>query len=472
MTTKERKFRFPKLTGCVVSTEAKEEKTEGVRTRTRLNGVRRVDSDAKGSAGNICPHCQRVFPKPVGLSLHITRWCKKVPDGAGGSIPPMGGSIPPMAEQASGHDQAQNHKSCWNFALTHLDSKQPSAVLNSYRTRSHLKLPNASNRRKWKELDSSIETAIVTGMSTTELRHGKVDDVLRRFTDIVYDTAAKVCGTADSKRAKKKGCESKRQPAMLHRLKALKRDARCELRRTKRRGGDVLSAHKLFMRAVRAHHDLVNMISANKKLKSDVIERRRFLHDPHMYAKRLLNPPITGKPTFSKEVADVYFKDTYRDSNRSFAYVPMADFPRPPQPTHAFDEDFASFDEFTDICRSRSNGSAPGLNGIPYLVYKRCTEVRRLLWKILSRVWKDRAIPNIFQVGRIRLLPKSGDTSHPNLMRPISVLNAEGRLFWTVFQRRLSKYMLGNGYIDRKTQKAFWRALLVVWSTRRCSGKC
>ena len=71
------------------------------------------------------------------------------------------------------------------------------------------------------------------------------------------------------------------------------------------------------------------------------------------------------------------------------------------------------------------------------------------------RVWKDRAIPSILQVGRIRPLPKSGDTSHPKLMRPISVLNSESRLFWTVFQKRLSKYMLKNGYIDSRVQKGF-----------------
>ena len=91
------------------------------------------------------------------------------------------------------------------------------------------------------------------GMPIAELRHGKVDDVLRRFTDIVYETAAKVCGTVTVS----KKCDVKRQPAMLSKLKVLKQDARRELRRIKRQGGDVISAHKLFMRAVRAHHDLV-----------------------------------------------------------------------------------------------------------------------------------------------------------------------------------------------------------------------
>ena len=64
-----------------------------------------------------------------------------------------------------------------------------------------------------------IETAIVMGMPIAELRHGKVDDVLRRFTDLVYETAAKVCGTATVSKIDQKKCDVKRQPAMLSELK-------------------------------------------------------------------------------------------------------------------------------------------------------------------------------------------------------------------------------------------------------------
>ena len=106
----------------------------------------------------------------------------------------------------------------WSYALTHLDSKQPSAVLTSFQTRSHLKRPNASNRRKWKELDRLIETAIVTDMSNAELRHGKLDEVLRRFMTL-YNTVVKVCGTATVSKRAQKGFYSKRQPAMLHTCK-------------------------------------------------------------------------------------------------------------------------------------------------------------------------------------------------------------------------------------------------------------
>ena len=125
MTTTNSKF-VPKPTRCV-AIEARDEKTEGM--RTRLNSVQRVNKDEKGSVGNTCPYCKRVFPKLVGLSLPLTRWCKLNPSGAGGAIPPLAAHI-------SSHDQAQNHISGWSYALTNLDSKQPSAVLTSFQMRS------------------------------------------------------------------------------------------------------------------------------------------------------------------------------------------------------------------------------------------------------------------------------------------------------------------------------------------------
>lgn len=447
MTTTYRNLIDSKLTGRVP--KARDLKTEEG-SRTHINGQQGVNAVQDSNGLFICQYCQRGFPKLVGLSVHITRWCKLNPSGAGGSVPPQ-------AAHGLAEESAQNHNSVsWGYARIHVDSKRPSDVLNSVKMRPRLRLPNSNNNKKWRELDKVIEAAIVMSMSAAEFRHERIDDVMRRFTNVVYETAAKICGTAEGPRKVKTGPDTKqRQPAMLHKLRMLKRDARREMRRTRSQGGDVSVAHREFMRAVRAHHDYLHLVQDNKQLRCETAERKRFLQDPHAYAKRLLNPPVTGKPNFSKDVADSYFKDTYHDSNRSFEYKPPMDVPRPNLPAHAFEEEFASFEEFSEICKSRSNGSAPGFNGIPYLLYKRCPEVRRWLWTILQRVWKDRSIPTAFQVGRIRLLPKSDDTSHPKLMRPISILNVEGRLFWTVFQKRLSKFMLTNGYIDSRVQKGF-----------------
>jgi len=40
-------------------------------------------------------------------------------------------------------------------------------------------------------------------------------------------------------------------------------------------------------------------------------------------------------------------------------------------------------------------------------------------------------------------------------MRPITVLNSEARLFWSVFGLKLTRFCVSNGYIDIKMQKAF-----------------
>ena len=107
------------------------------------------------------------------------------------------------------------------------------------------------------------------------------------------------------------------------------------------------------------------------------------------------------------------------------------------------------------MCYRKKNNSAPGLNGISYQVYKFCPRVREVLWEILHRVWSERTIPFSWQIARIRQLAKSDDTSHPSLMRPISVLNVEGRLFFTIYQEKMASYMLKNNYIKQGVQKAF-----------------
>ena len=156
------------------------------------------------------------------------------------------------------------------------------------------------------------------------------------------------------------------------------------------------------MRAIRLHHDLVRVVRKNQEDFKREKAKQRFLQDPHRFAKELLTPPNQGKPTFNQDVADEYFPKTYTDQNRSFEYAPPPGLPQPPLPQHAFNARFPSFEEFSEICWKKSNGSAPGLNGIPYLLYKRCPQTRRKLFELERKVWLERQIPVQMQVGRIR----------------------------------------------------------------------
>jgi len=427
--------------------EARDEKT-GENSSLRR---RRLVSAVQDSVGFECAYCGRSFEKKAGLSLHVTRWCEKKPSGAGGD-PTLGN--PPLAAHNPAGMEAQHHNlPAWNYALVHQEQKKPSNVLNSISMKPRINLPNAANRRKWMELDQEIYTTIVMSIPSSELRSARLNDILPRFTTIVYNTAKKLCGLLERKR--RVIPERARKPATLHQLQMQKRNARRNLRRVKREGGDVTAAQKALMTAVRMHNDALRSIRRARNERKRLDDCRRFLSDPNAFAKKLLNPPVEAKAAFAKEVADDYFKKTYSDPNRSFCYTPPPDLPRPKLPEHPFDTKFATFEEFSRICRKKSNGSAPGPNGIPYLLYKCCPKVRKVLWSLLNRVWMEKCIPTEFQVGRVRLLPKSTDTSHPKLMRPISILNSEGRLFWTVFQLRMSRYMISNKYIQPHVQKGF-----------------
>ena len=99
------------------------------------------------------------------------------------------------------------------------------------------------------------------------------------------------------------------------------------------------------------------------------------------------------------------------------------------------------------------------MNAVPYLVYKKCPKILKFLLQIMKRAWRDRVIPVSWQRGCIILIPKSStkDLSDPSEFRPIALLNAEGRLFFTLMEWRLSDYMVSNGYLVSTVQKGFMR---------------
>ena len=50
-------------------------------------------------------------------------------------------------------------------------------------------------------------------------------------------------------------------------------------------------------------------------------------------------------------------------------------------------------------------------------------------------------------------IPKEQNSSDIGQFRPISLLNVEGKMFFAVLAKRLTKYLLSNGYVDSAVQK-------------------
>ena len=94
-------------------------------------------------------------------------------------------------------------------------------------------------------------------------------------------------------------------------------------------------------------------------------------------------------------------------------------------------------------------------NGIPYLVWKRCPTLSRMLYTIICRAWSSTDIPLSWQRAIIILIPKSDNLRDPSLFRPIALANSDGKIFFSLLSKHLTAYFLANNFLSTKQQKGF-----------------
>ena len=105
--------------------------------------------------------------------------------------------------------------------------------------------------------------------------------------------------------------------------------------------------------------------------------------------------------------------------------------------------------------RKCRNSSSPGPNGIPYLVWKRCSSLAQMLYTIVCRVWSSGKITSSWQQAIITLIPKSGVLNDPSQFWPIALSNCDGKVFFTLLSKRLLEYLISNNYVSTQVQKGF-----------------
>ena len=112
-----------------------------------------------------------------------------------------------------------------------------------------------------------------------------------------------------------------------------------------------------------------------------------------------------------------------------------------------------SLKEINAVVQKARAKSAPGPNGVPYLLYKICPNVLKRLHKILRGAWSNLKISEQWMSAGGVYIPKEQNSTEINQFRPISLLNVEGKIFFSVMASRLTKYLTENGYINTSVQK-------------------
>lgn len=90
---------------------------------------------------------------------------------------------------------------------------------------------------------------------------------------------------------------------------------------------------------------------------------------------------------------------------------------------------------------------------MPYKVYKNCPLLLKRLWKIPKVIWRRGKVAQQWQFAEGVWIPKEEDSKNINQFRIISLLNVEGKIFFSVAARRLTDFLSNNGYIDTSVQK-------------------
>ncbi|GFR79771.1 polyprotein [Elysia marginata] len=121
--------------------------------------------------------------------------------------------------------------------------------------------------------------------------------------------------------------------------------------------------------------------SARKKRSQQRKNQERFLIDP--FARQLFQQPKSGILVVSREDIEAHLKKSYSDTNRELPLEETAGLIWPAAPGIKFNNKPPNLQEVVAVVNKARAKSAPGPNGVPYLLYKRCLNGLKRLHKIL-----------------------------------------------------------------------------------------
>lgn len=182
-------------------------------------------------------------------------------------------------------------------------------------------------------------------------------------------------------------------------------------------------------------------------------KRASFIANPFGFTKQLLGQKCDGKLLCSKEEIDQHLRSIYSDPHREEELGQCSILVNPPPPTKEFDSREPLLKEVQEVVRKARSSSAPGPSGIPYKVYKNCPLLLRQLWKIIRVIWRRGKVAQQWRFAEGVWIPKEKDSKKINQFRIISLLNVEGKIFFSIVARRLTNFLLANNYIDTSVQK-------------------
>ncbi|GFN92758.1 reverse transcriptase [Plakobranchus ocellatus] len=334
--------------------------------------------------------------------------------------------------------QVQNH------SAKEIQAENRDDILRHPSDKRHkINFPPTSSGKQWEDLDSKIVLKIDSLLGKSTLEHK-----LATFGDIVYQ----ICLDTFGAKQHQTKCPPQRSRRQLE-MDTLRKQKKKLKKQIRAASSEETNGLLVIWRQLKARHlALRRAESARKKRSQKRKNQERFIRDPFQFARQLFQQPKSGTLTVEREELETHLKKTYSDPTREIPLEETTGHVWPAAPGIKFDNKPPSLQEVIAVVNKARAKSAPGPNGVPYLLYKRYPNVLKKLYKILRSAWKNIKISKEWMAAEV-CISKEQDSKEINQFCPLSLLNVEGKIFFSFMASRLTKYRTENGYINTSVQK-------------------
>jgi Reverse transcriptase (RNA-dependent DNA polymerase) len=391
------------------------------------------DNDLGIPRGYKCT-CGKVVSTNRGLKIHMT----KMGCGKGGGVlveQRIQPGTPGGSKSVEEVSPVDNHSA--NIPLVRDAPREASKKVK-------VKWPKMVDEDSWKRLEKEV---------CSRLWHdnGNVEERLKLLSETIYGVSLEMFGEEEIRQLKPKVVVSRRQET----INRLRKEKNILKRRWKESVDHEKQAINELVKDVRRR--LVGVLKVERlvrKRKERKVANDKFVKNPFVYARGLLDAKKSGSLAVQKEELDQYIKKSYGSAERNTELGPTPIVNRPSTPGREFCLVDIQLKEIEEVVRKARAKSSAGPNGVSYKVFKKCAELRKKLWGLLKVAWRKKVVHPEWQIADGVFIPKEEKSVELSQFRPIALMNVEGKIFFSVLAKRVSTFVLENGYIDTTIQKA------------------
>ena len=280
-------------------------------------------------------------------------------------------SITPSSGESLEEPSQESHHSTGNLSAADSSSDSPLSLgdLEAEETEGEAKLerinwPRMDAEKTWKDLDSDLSSIIQTTMQ------GGVEKKVKTFTTIVYNVSKERFGTVEPKKTTPTQTTGNRRENEIRRCR---NEMKYLERRYRQAPDEEIDGIKQLQQMLREKIRRLRAAERTRRAKKERSRKRsQFIRDPYKFTKDLLGGERSGTLKSSKREVEHHLSEVHSDECKGLALGECDRIEPVCEPSIPLDEREPTWTEVQEVVKKARSGSAPGPNGIPYKVYKKC----------------------------------------------------------------------------------------------------